>query len=149
MQIRRDALWRRERALHVSWSPHPGPSPWSPPPSLHHSTILLIRPKGLIMRLGKNSLGWHSRVSDPHNFLPDQDPDFHFNADPSDPAPHQGNANLRTLAYRPSRPSFWATTPPFWASPALHGSILSLDSSRVLTLMRIQIQLSFLMRIRI
>jgi hypothetical protein len=54
-------------------------------------------------------------VSDPHhlNADPDQafhsiaDPDtsFNFNADP-DPAPHKGDANLRPLAYRHSRPSF-------------------------------------------
>ncbi len=76
-----------------------------------------------------------ARVSDPHHFNadPDQEPDldlsfhfnadpdpnptFHFNADPDpnqtftfstdpDPVPHQGDANLRPLAYRHSRPPF-------------------------------------------
>ncbi len=44
-------------------------------------------------------------VSDPHHAYPD--PAFHFNADPDpafhfneDPDPHQGEANLRPLAYR-------------------------------------------------
>ncbi len=72
------------------------------------------------------------RVSDPHHFNADPDPAFHFNADPDlvfhvnvdpdlDPDPHQGDANLRPLVYRPSRPSFglrtlqafiWSTEPP-------------------------------------
>jgi hypothetical protein len=70
-----------------------------------------------------------TRVSDPHHFNadPESDPDpaFHFNADQhptfpfnadQDPAfpfnagpepdPHQGDANLRPLTYRPSRPPF-------------------------------------------
>ncbi len=49
------------------------------------------------------------------HFNADSDPAFHFNADPDlafhfnadpDPAAHQGDANLRPLAYRPSRPPF-------------------------------------------
>ncbi len=60
---------------------------------------------------------------------------------------------LRPLAYRPSRPLFWASTPSFWASTALQGSILSLESSCILTLLRIWVriwmQLFTLMRIRI
>jgi hypothetical protein len=36
------------------------------------------------------------------HFNADLDPAFNLNADP-DPAPHQGHANLRPLAYRPSR----------------------------------------------
>jgi hypothetical protein len=60
-------------------------------------------------------------VSDPNHFYVDvdldSDPAFHFNAeshpafnfianpDP-DPAPNQGDANLRPLAYRPSMPLF-------------------------------------------
>ncbi len=60
---------------------------------------------------------------------------YQFNADPyqafhfiagSDSAPHQSDANQRTLVYRPSRAPFWAATPPLWASMGLHGSILSL-----------------------
>jgi hypothetical protein len=43
------------------------------------------------------------RVSDPHHFNADLDTAFHFNADPD---PHEGDANLRPLAYRPSRPAF-------------------------------------------
>jgi hypothetical protein len=39
------------------------------------------------------------RVSDPHHFFADPDPAFHFGADP---APHQGDAYLLPLAYRPS-----------------------------------------------
>jgi hypothetical protein len=35
----------------------------------------------------------------------DPDPDLHLNKDP-DLAPHQGDANLRRLAYRPSRAPF-------------------------------------------
>ncbi len=58
-----------------------------------------------------------TRVSNPHNFNADPDSAFHFNADPHpafhfnayqdlDPAPNQGDANLRPLAYKPSRPPF-------------------------------------------
>jgi hypothetical protein len=53
------------------------------------------------------------RVSDPHHFNADPDPDFHCSADPalhfnSDPDPtlHYGDTNLRPLTYRPSRPPF-------------------------------------------
>jgi hypothetical protein len=55
------------------------------------------------------------RVSDLHHFNADPDPAFHFNSDPdpgfqsnSDPNPalHEGDANLRPLTYRSSRPSF-------------------------------------------
>ncbi len=89
------------------------------------------------------------RVSDPHHCNADRafhfnahpDPAFHFNADP-DPAPHEGDANLRPLAYRPSRP-------PLWAFTHLYGSNLSLQSSCILTLMRIRIQVFALMRIRV
>jgi hypothetical protein len=64
-------------------------------------------------------------VSDPHHFNADPDPAFHLNADldPSfhfiavpdpDPDPHQGDANLRQMAYGPSsRPTFLDFTPPF------------------------------------
>ncbi len=79
------------------------------------------------------------RVSDLHHFKADPDPAFHFNADPD---PHPGDTNLRPLAHRPSRP-------PFWASTDLRGSILSLISSYILTLMRIRVQLPKTMRIRI
>ncbi len=65
---------------------------------------------------------------DPHHFSADPDSGFHLNADPkpifhfnadSDPDPthHRSHANLR-----PSRSLFWASTPPLWASTALHGS---------------------------
>ncbi len=110
-----------------------------------------------------------SRVSDPHHFNADPDQAFCFNADPDpafhfivdpnpypDPAPHQGDANLRPLAYRPSRslfwastPLFWTSTPLFWTSTALQGSILSLESLWIFTLTRIRIQLFTLLRIRI
>jgi hypothetical protein len=64
------------------------------------------------------------RVSDSHLFTVDPDLVFHLNADPdpayhfnmdpnADPASHQGDANLRPLSYRPSRPPFRASTPPF------------------------------------
>ncbi len=84
-----------------------------------------------------------ARVSDPHHFSADPNPAFHFNADPDpDPAPNQGDPNLRPLAHRPSRPPFWASTPPFWASTALYDSIfLSLVSSWTLSLMRILIRI--------
>ncbi len=72
-----------------------------------------------------------ARVSDPHR----------LNADP-DHVLHQSDANLRPPSYRPSRP-------PFWASTALHGFILSLKSSWIFILMWIRIQLFTLMRIRI
>jgi hypothetical protein len=42
------------------------------------------------------------KVSDLHHFNVDPDPAFHFSAD-LDLAPHQGDANLRPLACRPSR----------------------------------------------
>jgi hypothetical protein len=45
-----------------------------------------------------------------------------------DPA-HQGDANLQPLAYRPYRPPFKASTPPFFAFEALHGSTVRLESS--------------------
>jgi len=59
------------------------------------------------------------------------------------------DANLQPLVYRPSRASFWASTLPFWASTALHDSILNLQSFWILTWMRIRIQLPKLMRIRL
>jgi hypothetical protein len=56
-----------------------------------------------------------SMVADTHNFFgyPDTslhlnaelDPTFHFSADP-DPAPHQIDANLQTLIYKPSTALF-------------------------------------------
>ncbi len=69
------------------------------------------------------------RVLDSHHLNVDPDPAFHFNPDP-DPVPHQGDANLRPLVYRPTtvyvglhfeppRPSFelqWPSAVPFWAS---------------------------------
>jgi hypothetical protein len=58
----------------------------------------------------------------------DPDRTFHFNADP-DPAPHQRDVNLRPLVYR-SR-AHGAATPPFRASEALHGSILSLKDPEI------------------
>ncbi len=54
-------------------------------------------------------------------FNVDQGPSFHFNADP-DPASHQSDANLRPLVYKPAGLHFCAPI-------ALHGSILSLQSS--------------------
>jgi hypothetical protein len=45
------------------------------------------------------------KVSDPHHFNVDPDPAFHFIADLG-LAPHQGDANLQSLAYKPSRPPF-------------------------------------------
>ncbi len=76
----------------------------------------------------------------------DTDPTFDLDADPAfhpldadlDPAPHQRNANLRPMVYRPSITPFWASTPLLWASPAFHGSILSLHISWIL---RIRIRL--------
>ncbi len=56
-----------------------------------------------------------TRVPDPYHFNDDPDPAFYFNADPdpafpfnADPEPdsHQGYANQRQLAYRPSRSPF-------------------------------------------
>jgi hypothetical protein len=57
------------------------------------------------------------RVADLHHFNAELDPAFHFDADSDlallfnedpdpDPAPHQSNANLRPLVYRPSRAPF-------------------------------------------
>ncbi len=54
----------------------------------------------------------------------------------------QSDRNLRPLVYRPSRPLLWAST-------AFHGSILSLSSFWILTLMRIRIKLFTLTWIRI
>ncbi len=75
-----------------------------------------------------------SRVADPHHlnadsdlafhFTADQDPTGHVYADP-DHAPHESEANLRPLVYRPSRAPFLASTAStalhcsFWASKAL------------------------------
>ncbi len=69
-------------------------------------------------------------VADPKHYEADPDLSFHFDADPGpsfhfdadpepDPSPHESDAILRPLVDRPS-----AT--PFWASKALHSSILSL-----------------------
>ncbi len=58
------------------------------------------------------------RVADQHPFNAYLDPDsaFHFNAN-HDPSPH-----MRPMVYGSSRAPFRASTPPFWASTALHGS---------------------------
>ncbi len=54
-------------------------------------------------------------VADPHRFIADPDPAFHFNADPdpafhlnADPetAFHQSDANLLPLTFRPSGSPF-------------------------------------------
>ncbi len=82
----------------------------------------------------------------------DLDPTFHFNADPDpDPFPNQSLANLRLLVYKPSTahvepPRLHCERPrpfiaPFW--------FFSLNSTWILTLMRIQVQLFALMWIRI
>ncbi len=81
-----------------------------------------------------------TRIADPHHLSAHPDPAFHINVDPdpayqfnmvpdSDLAPHLSDANLRPLFYRPAKAQFWASTPPLWASTALHSSILSLYSS--------------------
>ncbi len=88
------------------------------------------------------------------HFNADPDPAFHFNAD-LDPAPHQCDANLRPLGYRPCRPPLslhapitslhfecpWPSMAPF-SEPR---KLLNLDLMRI----RIQIQLFTLMWIRI
>ncbi len=74
--------------------------------------------------------------------------DFSLDADP-DPAPHQSIANLRPLPCRLSAAPFRASMSPLWAIMVLHGSILNIYSSWILTLMRIRIRLVTLMRIRI
>ncbi len=99
------------------------------------------------------------RVSDPHHFSADPDQDFYFNADPdpalhfnSDPDPtlHEGDANLRPLTYRLSWPPFFLSLHVSILSVHGHpGSFLSLESSWILTFMRIRIRLFTLMPIRI
>jgi hypothetical protein len=66
-----------------------------------------------------------TRVADPLHFIADPYPAFKFNADPdpalqfnADPIPYQGDANLRPLVYRPSRPLFYVFTLPLCASTA-------------------------------
>jgi hypothetical protein len=48
------------------------------------------------------------RIPDPaFHFNADPDPAFYLNVDPDpDPVPHQRNANLRPLAYRPFKYPF-------------------------------------------
>ncbi len=60
------------------------------------------------------------------------DPAFHFNVDPY-PDSLQGDASLSPLVYRFTRATFWAFMLQLWASVALHGSILSFQSSWILT----------------
>jgi hypothetical protein len=72
------------------------------------------------------------RVADPHHFNADPDPSihcnvgtdptFHLNAGPDpDPAPHQSEANLQPLVYRPSRAPILAYTPTLYCKrPRLH-----------------------------
>jgi hypothetical protein len=68
----------------------------------------------------------HSRSAFHFNAELDMNPAFHLNADPDPgPTPHQGDATLPSLAYRPSRP-------PFRASTALHGSMLTLEPRKLL-----------------
>jgi hypothetical protein len=56
---------------------------------------------------GEDMVILESRVADPHPFNTDPDPFFHFIADLDlESAPHQSDANLRPLVYRPSRASF-------------------------------------------
>ncbi len=92
----------------------------------------------------------HARVADPHHFNADPDPSFHLSTDPDqDPAPHQSDAYLRPLVYRPSMSLF------LWATTALHGYVWSLFCSIHLSLIWIQIRIHFspsfpkIMRIRI
>ncbi len=104
-----------------------------------------------------------SRVASPHHFNADLDPDLvlSFNADP-DPAlalhfkcgSRPGTCSLfkwwesATTVPQTFRAPLGASTPPLWASTAFHGSILSLLSSGIVTLMRIWIHLFIPMQIR-
>ncbi len=81
-------------------------------------------------------------------FNEDPDPAFLFNANP-DTAPLQSEGNLRPLIYRPSRAPIWTSGPSLWASKALRGFNLSLQSFWILTLIQIRIQHFALMRIQI
>jgi hypothetical protein len=74
-----------------------------------------------------------SGVADPHHFDVDSDPD-----------PHQSDANLSPLVLRPSRASFWASSPVV----SDHGSIF-LSLTWILSYLLIRIQLFTLLRIRI
>ncbi len=68
----------------------------------------------------------------------------HLDADP-DPAHHQSDLyKYATPVVLTLTTTFWASIPPLWTSMALHGSILNLYSSKILTSMRIRIFLYFL-----
>ncbi len=54
---------------------------------------------------------------DPHLFIANPDQALQFNADP---IPYQGDANLRPLVYRPSRPLFQAFTFRLCGRPRLY-----------------------------
>ncbi len=67
------------------------------------------RGEAYIFRQGRGSTSFHP------------DSSFPFNAY-SDPAPHQSDATLRPLYYRPSRAPIWASTPPL-SRPRPHFSL--------------------------
>ncbi len=75
------------------------------------------------------------RTSDPHHFNADPDPAFHLNADP-DPASLQCGSKYCSS----SRWCESATTGLQASTLSVHGSILSLENSWILTLMRSSFQ---------
>jgi hypothetical protein len=126
---------------------------------------LYVMARSLFFMCCRPSEWWwcHIRlVAGSHQFkaYPDPDPiycgsvvSFSLRPDP-DPGPYQSDANLRPLvkdSKSSSRAPLWTSRPPLWVSTALDGSILSIWSFRILTLMRIwiRIQLFALFRIHI
>ncbi len=80
------------------------------------------------------------RVADPHhnNADPVLDPSFHFNTDPDQTFSTSMQIRIRVLLlinimrvcdYGSKDPPFYYSTPSLWASTALHGSILTFQSS--------------------
>ena len=85
------------------------------------------------------SLPWlFCRVADSHHLNADLDPEptFQFNADPDPDIQVMRILDHWSTEYKPSRAPFWASALPLRASKALYSSILSLQSSWVLTLMQ-------------
>ncbi len=85
----------------------------------------------------KQPLFYLHRISDPHhiNADPDLDPSFHFNTDPDQTFSTSMQIRIRILLhiiimrvcdYCFKDPPFYSSTPPSWASMALHGSIFNL-----------------------